>query len=286
MDDLPDYPLEHLDTGPVRVARAPSHSIGLWITAVLLVAAAAVVAYVAFGMRFDSTTRPIATPPTARDRGLPPRPLGGESDISRLPALGETDALVRRLVQALSQSPAVAAWLSTDGLVRNFTVVVVNVAEGATPAKHLAVLRPPLAFHVIERDGGSYVDPGSYRRYAVIADAVSSIDPDGAARIYTMLKPRIEEAYRELGFPDQSFDRAFERAVVSLLSVPVVDGQIRVKPKLKGIGYAYVDERLEGLTSAQKHLLRVGPQNQRIIQQKLRAIALALGMRKESLPGG
>ena len=285
MDELSDYPLEHLDTGPVRAA-PPPRSIGMKVAAVLLVAAAAVVAYIAFGMRFDSTTRPAGAPSSARDRALPPRALGGESDISRLPPLGETDALVRRLVQALSQNPAVAAWLSTDGLVRNFTVVVVNVAEGATPAKHLPTLRPPTAFHVVERDGGAYVDAGSYRRYAGVTGAVASIDPDGAARIYTMLKPRIEEAYRELGFPDQSFDRAFERAIVSLLSVPIVDGPIRVTPKAKGIGYAYVDERLEGLTNAQKQLLRVGPQNLRIIQQKLRAIALALGMRKDSLPGG
>jgi len=41
---------------------------------------------------------------------------------------------------------------------------------------------------------------------------------------------------------------------------------------------------LEGLTAAQKQLLRTGPRNVRIIQSSLRQIALALGIPPERLP--
>ena len=163
-----------------------------------------------------------------------------------LPPLDASDTLVRTLVQALTESPAVMAWLPTTGLIRNFTVVVSNIAEGATPAKQLKVLRPAAPFRIVTRDGGTGVDPRSYDRYTRIADAVASVDAGGAAKLYATLKPRIEDAQRDLGTAD-SFDRTLERAIVALLATPVTDGSDRLK--LKGIGYGYADERLESLTA-------------------------------------
>jgi hypothetical protein len=52
----------------------------------------------------------------------------------------------------------------------------------------------------------------------------------------------------------------------------------------QGIGYRFEDANLESLTAAQKHLLRMGPRNVRIVQLKLRDIAAALGIPAERLP--
>jgi hypothetical protein len=46
------------------------------------------------------------------------------------------------LVGKLSSHPAVAAWLTTNGLIRNGTLVVHNIADGQTPAKQLKPLKP------------------------------------------------------------------------------------------------------------------------------------------------
>jgi hypothetical protein len=142
------------------------------------------------------------------------------------------------------------------------------------------VLRPSSNFAVIQRGNDLAIDPRSYKRYDTIAAAASSINPDGVARVYATLKPRIEEAARELG--DPSFDRTLERAIVQLLNTPVVDDPILVQTK--GIGYEFVDPKLEALTGAQKHLLRTGARNVRTIKESLRAIALALGIPAERLP--
>ena len=56
-----------------------------------------------------------------------------------------------------------------------------------------------------------------------------------------------------------------------LLATPTVDGPIRIVPG-KGATYAFADPRLEALTPAQKHLIRMGPENQRMIQTRLREI--------------
>jgi hypothetical protein len=58
---------------------------------------------------------------------------------------------------------------------------------------------------------------------------------------------------------------------------------VRLQPH-GGVGYAFADPRDEGLTPAQKQLLRMGPGNARIVQAKLREIALALGIPPQRLP--
>ena len=284
MSDLLDFELHKTPGESYPATPSPRRPVGLWIVVAALIAAAGAAAYIA--LTWWPRPAPAQGAPSARTSTAttPPPSLGGTPESITVPPLDASDTLVRTLVQALSESPAVMAWLPTNGLIRNFTVVVANIADGATPAAHLKVLRPRSAFRIVERDGSPYVDPRSYDRYTVIADAVASVDPAGAARLYATLKPRIEEANRDLGSAGQSFDRTLERAIVTLLETPIVDGQVRLKVNLKGIGYAYADERLESLTAAQKQLLRMGPRNVRIIEARLREIALALGIPRTQLP--
>ena len=282
MDELPDLELHQTPGESSPATPLPAHHAGLWVVVVMLMAAAAVAAYIALAWRPRPAPTAAATPEPATTATRPPVSLGGTGDPITIPPLDASDALVRTLVQALSASPAVMAWLPTNGLIRNFTVVVANIADGATPAKHLSVLRPSTPFRIAERDGNLSVDPRSDERYTAIADAIASLEPAAAARLYATLEPRIEDAHRDLGSPDRSFDRTLARAIVALLETPIVDGPVRLTPK--GIGYAYADDRLESLTAAQKQLLRMGPRNVRIIKGRLREIALALGMARTQLP--
>ena len=280
MNDVPDYELQRTPGEPSPPPRTAARPSRVWVAVAVLMAVAGVAAYIAFAWRPRPASTSVAPASTAVTKESP-RPLGGRADPITLPPLDASDTLVRTLVQALSESSAIMAWLPTNGLIRNFTVTVANIADGATPAKHLKVLRPSSAFRITQRDGRAYSDPRSYDRYTVIADAIASVDPAGAARLYATLKPRIEDAQRDLG-SQESFDRTLERAIVALLDTPVVDDPVRVKPK--GIGYAYDDPRLEGLTAAQKQLLRMGPRNVRVIKARLRDIALALGIPPARLP--
>ena len=45
--------------------------------------------------------------------------------------------------------------------------------------------------------------------------------------------------------------------------------------------YEYPDEELEGLSLAQRHLLRMGPRNALRIQEKLREIQSGLGLAED-----
>ena len=265
-----------------REPSQPGRQAALWVVAALLVVAAVVATYVVF--RGGSTPEGTATAevPSPVKAQQPMQPLGGEAMSITVPPLDETDDLVRKLVRALSSHPGVVAWLATEGRIRNFTLVVTNIADGKAPAASLRMLRPASPFRVVERSNDLYLDPQTYERYAGLADAVASIDPAGGARLYATLKPRIEEAHRELGELDTPFDRTLERAIVLLLKTPIEEGPVRVEPR--GIVYGFADDDLEDLTAAQKQLLRMGPRNARAVQKTLRAIAVALGIPPERLP--
>jgi hypothetical protein len=273
MPDVSDYEIFKTNEPP-----APSRrSVGLWIgVAAVLVAALATLLWLV------AHRRPAPAPATAHTEAppAPPRPLGGAGDSIPLPPLNETDPLVRELVQKISTNPRIAAWLATNDLIRDFTIGVANVAQGQGATRQLSMLRPPSNFRVIERGNQITIDPKSYARYDSLAAAAESLDPAGTARLYATLKPRIEEAARELG--DSSFDRTFERAIVSILSTPTVNDPILVETR--GIGYGFADPKLEALTTTQKHLIRTGPRNAAAIKQSLRKIAVALGIPEERLP--
>jgi hypothetical protein len=224
---------------------------------------------------------PAAGTPPAQPKATPN--AGAEpGDQIPLPPLDETDALVRQLIAQLSSNPTVAAWLTTDGLLVNFALVTRQIASGESPTKELAAIGPVPRFSVRTSRDDLLVDPSSYRRYDRYAQAVSSIDARGAARLYATLKPRILEAYRRMGQPTAEFDPVLERAIVELLSVPVVQGEIELAPS--GIVYAFADPKLENMSAAQKHLLRMGPENVRAVQGKLREIADYLGIPAARLP--
>lgn len=199
-----------------------------------------------------------------------------------LPPLDETDALARELVGRLSSHPAVAAWLTTDGLILNFVVVTARIANGETPVAELKAVGPVPRFRTRGSQDILYVDPSSYRRYDRHAEAASALDARGTARLYATLKPRVRDAYRRLGGLGDEFDPVLERAIVELLRVPVVEGEVALEPQ--GIVYAFADPRLERMSAAQKQFLRMGPQNVRSVQGKLREIASYLGIPESRLP--
>lgn len=280
----PDYEIGRVNEPvlePVRRRPPPT----VWIVGALLVVAAVVAWFIVVrgpgrsGVQQAAST---AAPSPSPHESLPE--LGAAAADVTVPPLDESDPVVRELVRQLTSHPTVAAWLATDGLIRNFAVSLANVADGTTPGRHLRALRPSGPFTVVTQGEQQVIDPASYRRYDSIAAAVASIDPGGAARLYSTLKPRISEAYRDLGRPDTPVDNAVEQSVVALLRTPIPDGPIRVQPGTRGIGYVFADPRLESLGSAQKQLLRMGPDNARTIQRSLRAIALALGIPPSRLP--
>jgi Protein of unknown function (DUF3014) len=250
-----------------------------------IAAAVVIVALLGGGYLVYRNRKPPATQPAVAQTtvNVPRRPAEA-GDVIELPPLDESDAVVRALVTRLSSHPIAAAWLTTDRLLRNLTVVIVNVADGDTPAKHLRPVRPSGKFAVRESNGVTWIDPAAYRRYDGIGEAVEGLDARGVARFYATVKPRLADAYRDLGGPDADVDRTLERAIVMLLRTPIVDHDVQVRANANKVSYEYADEGLEGLSKAQRQFMRMGPQNVRRVQAKVREVAGYLGIPDSALP--
>jgi hypothetical protein len=265
--------------GPADTTESPGPRRQLLIPGI----AAAVLALALLGgyLYLRTPSRPPASTASA-SADSPASSRGGEpGEEIVLPPLDESDAFVRQLVERVSSHPTVAAWLTTEGLILNFAVVTARISNGESPIQELRKIGPIPPFRPRAARGDLFMEPSSHRRYNQYAEAVGALDARGAARLYTTLEPRINEAYRRMGGRDD-FDPVLERAIVEMLRVPVVEGDIELAPS--GIVYGFVDPKLEGLSAAQKHLLRMGPQNVRTIQGKLREIADYLAIPAARLP--
>lgn len=76
--------------------------------------------------------------------------------------------------------------------------------------------------------------------------------------------------------PGRSLEQSLAQAIGRLTRVEVPRGPVELTPK--GALYAYADPRLEALGAAEKHLLRMGPDNMRKVQAKLSELSAALGL--------
>ncbi|WP_233261229.1 DUF3014 domain-containing protein [Vitiosangium sp. GDMCC 1.1324] len=187
-----------------------------------------------------------------------------------------TDSRVRELLSGLSNDTEFLRWLSVGDLARRFVSATNAVADGQSPSVQLSFLAPNAGFQVARRSGRTVIAPESYARFDGIARAIASVDTRGVQRVYQELKPLLEAAHAEIAPPGRPFDQVLAQAIGRITAVRVPTGLVEVTPK--GALYAYVDPRLEALSGAEKHLLRMGPENMRKVQTKLSEIALVLGL--------
>jgi hypothetical protein len=196
--------------------------------------------------------------------------------------LDQSDEALRGLAAGLSPHQSLEPWLMSKDLIRRFVAAVDNIANGLSPRAQIDFFTPRGEFRVLRRNGRYYVDSKGYSRYNLVADVFVSLDVNKTIELYRRTKPLIQEAYGDLGYPDQDFDDTLAEAIVELLKVPVVQGDMLLERKI--ISYAIADPGLENLSEAQKYLLRMGPENIRKIQGMLREFGTALKIPEYLLP--
>ncbi len=192
-----------------------------------------------------------------------------------LPALDDMDGFLRPLLSALSNRPELARWLATDDLVRQLAAAIDQASQGDNPAGGFKELAPRSGMAVSRRNNRRSIDPASYRRFDGLVTTVTSIDASAVARIYKTIRPRLNQAYQNMGHPGGNVDTAVGQALDILLDTPVVKGPVTL---VEGAGarWSYEDEDLESLTPTQKQLIRMGPAHTDAMLVWLRALQSGL----------
>ena len=211
----------------------------------------------------------------------PPTPDAPVAAVAGAPAAATGPAVdagrQRSLLEAGSPDPALRRLLEEAELARRWAVAVENLANDVVPRKQLEPFAPKGPFAVVRRGGTTSIDPQSYRRYDAFGDAVASVNVDALVIAYAALRPGLEAAYRALGYPDGSIDRAAARALHRIELAPVREGELAVVEG-PGTTWIYADPALERLGDVDKQMMRLGPRNERILQEKAREISRALGL--------
>jgi hypothetical protein len=213
---------------------------------------------------------PVAPVPAA------PATDAGGAALAAPPSVQEGDSRARQNLTGLSTDPEFTKWLGVEGLLQRFTTAVSNIAEGESPRMVLAFMGPTEGFQVVEDEGKTTINPSSYERYDPVARVIGSLDVQKSVAAWKELKPLADRVYVEIAPPGRAFEQTLSQAIQHLLDVPVPPEDVEVTER--GALYVYADPQLEGLSRAQKHLLRMGPRNMQLIQNRLRELQGALGL--------
>lgn len=217
-------------------------------------------------------TTALARPPVQGDANATEAP---DPDIVPLDLdLDQSDAAVRALIARGGIPAIMKEWLQQEDIVRMVVIAIDLIARGESPAAQLPFLAPAGKFSVLQRDGKSFMAPLSFRRYDSLVDAFTAVPDSTWVTWYWTLRPTLEKAFAELGYPGITFAQRIRQAIEQLTRAPLVEKAVQLEKKV--LSYAFADIALEALNPAQKHLLRLGPVNAIRVQKKLRALAMAL----------
>ncbi|SHE22256.1 DUF3014 domain-containing protein [methanotrophic endosymbiont of Bathymodiolus puteoserpentis (Logatchev)] len=193
-----------------------------------------------------------------------------------LPELKNSDAEFRQDVLAISDSAQLKQGLFKEQIISKTIASINDMAQGMRPpAKVLRELKLSKPFLVITRGDKMYISPKSYQRYDPLAHAVNRIDSQAAVALYKKYLPLFEVVFKEFSYPKsyQVLD-IFKAAVGKILQAPIITGRIEViQPS---VHYKFADSKLEKLSALDKQMLRMGPDNTRLIQKKMRELVQVL----------
>ncbi|MCH1931061.1 DUF3014 domain-containing protein [Shewanella sp. A25] len=190
--------------------------------------------------------------------------------VETVPSLPESDDFVHQKALAIINNTQVGSALVTQDLARQFVVFVDNLAQGDLTRKVSPVKGPETLFSVSEITNKVYLNPESYHRYDAYASVLASMDSQTLLATYKQLTPLFDEAFAELGYTDAKFNDRILQAIKLMLAAPIIEEPIELTSI--SVNYRFVDPNLEALPSAQKLMIRMGPENTRKVKAALRKL--------------
>ena len=277
---MPNHPID-----PLRPARPSSGAPWLLVTVMVCVLAAGAAWW--FWLRparmATSPLKPpavVSAPQDVEPAAPEAEPTGPHNLIEEpeadaaaapLPVLAESDRYFSDALGELVGKGRVGEFLLTDGLVRRAVATVDNLARDQAPPRMWPVQPMPGRFTV---DGAQNhvqtIAPANAGRYSAALGFAEAVPMAPLVALYRSSYPLFQQAYEELGYPGKYFNDRLVTVLDHLLQAPEPQGPIAVQltpvrtnvPNTRPwVRYEFADPKLEALSSGQKILLRMGPDN-------------------------
>jgi hypothetical protein len=218
-----------------------------------------------------ATSKPVAielpTLPPAED--IPMRETVEPAPVVE-PEVVLTDAEQNRMLNiALSAATENALFeqlLQSENLAERGTALVDGMKNGIILRKFLPIPAVKGPFSVATENEKIYMGTAGYSRYDSYAEAVANLNAEILINSFHQFRPFLEKIYGALGMASDDVDNAIIGGLDQIIATPELTEAIELE--LKSVMYTFADPRLEALGSLQKQLLRMGPDNIRLIKSK------------------
>ncbi|MEC8158283.1 MAG: DUF3014 domain-containing protein [Pseudomonadota bacterium] len=190
------------------------------------------------------------------------------------------DTYARETIEIVNGGKALAQFVAGDYIVERAVAIVDALRRGEVPYKLLPVGRPSKSFPVSDDGLRVTMDPSGFSRYDGFAQWVNGIDMIATVKLLDDYEQIATEALSRMGVGDFDIRSAVLAATTEILATPIAPQSTELMKRESN--WVYMDPELEALSSLQKQVLRMGPENSEIIQKKareLRGAVLESGMR-------
>ena len=196
-----------------------------------------------------------------------PPPPPPEPVEDPLPRLEESDDAVRDAVGDIPLGTAGQQYLIPGNIIERSASLIYLMAQGDVPYKLLPVSRPKAAFPI--RDDGTQVvtDPAGFERYDALTQWLQSLDLESLLSSLEWFIPLFREAWSYYGEDPAAFDMAVVITLDLVIATPEIDLS-EARLTRKEAVWIFEDPAIEGLAPIQKQVLRMGPENAKILKAK------------------
>ena len=193
--------------------------------------------------------------------------MSSPGELVPLPALDDSDAYFL-LEIAATFGPAIESLLVREAVIDRLVTTVDNLPRGELSEKIRPVGRLRESFATDAGDDGAIVlGISNYVRYEALVAQLYYADLDKVYDTYRRFYPLFQKSYERLGYPDAYFNDRLVEVIDHLVATPLPEGPIvLVRPNVL---YEFADPDLEALSSGQKLLLRMGPNNAGTVKRML-----------------
>lgn len=260
----------------------------VWIGVVIVLAGLALLSYF-FLKPADETPAAVAVPEASEPTLPAPAPATSNpvADIeetvpeqpaqpttSELPSLDDSDEFARQQLTGLTTDGKLGQWFPPNHVIRRTTSLLDGLSRGNVLRKMLNIPTPKDSFSIAQEGQKRSISPTNYQRYDYLVNTLEAIDNKRLIKLFHLLRPLLEQAYGELGYPPETVDKAVISALDQVLATPLPLQPVYLIQD--SVQYKYADPKLEALPALQKQLIRMGPEHTRRIQEKAKALRESL----------
>ncbi|WP_206674614.1 DUF3014 domain-containing protein [Rheinheimera pleomorphica] len=196
-----------------------------------------------------------------------PEPMRQAEPEAPLPTLEQSDVEVKQRLLTLNWRTGLAGLFVTEQMLRNFVVQTDNIAQGQQALGH--PLFQPLQQSFSEADDDKMqLNEQHFKRYEPYIQLLESVPPEQLVPLFNRYEPLLQQAYAELGYPDELYKNKLLAAIDMLLATPEVAYPLALERP--AVVYTFADPVIEQLPAAQKQMIRLGPDNQQRVKALLR----------------